>query len=111
MKTYKQIFLQTNKDKKPDTNLPDYKMSVLNGDDFIEIGAGWKKIGKTGAPFVSLSLANAYDKENQPLTYQNKNGDTIQRKGYIILDEKEYRELLKKITKETGEAYLENLSF
>lgn len=111
MKTFKFLNLTVNKNKKEGDNLPNYKLSTRDGEEFIEIGGAWKKQDKNNQTYISIGLANAFDKENKPLTYQNKNGDKLQKKGYVLLDEVEYRELLKKITLDTGEAFVENLDF
>lgn len=117
MKIYNAITLTVNKNKKEGDNLPNFNMSVMEKkmDDKVEfhnIGGGWKKLDKNGQSYMSLSLANAYNKETKErLTYTNKNGDVIPKDGYCIVSEPELRELMKKATANTGEAYNDNLAF
>ena len=115
-KTFKSITVTKNNLKELGDNKPDYNLSVKDGEiegksTFINVGGGWLKKNVKGDSYISLSLANAFDKDNNPLTYTNKNGDVLQRKGYVLLDEVAYRELLKKVTASTGEAFDENLIF
>lgn len=48
-------------EKKNDSQ-PDYRLSAKVGDDYVDIGAGWVKEGKSGK-FISFKLSDAY-KEN-----------------------------------------------
>lgn len=117
MKTWHSITLTVNKNKKEGDNLPNFNMSVADKKEdgkveFKNIGGGWKKLDKNGQTFMSLGLANAYNKETRErLTYTNKNGDIIARDGYCIVSEPELRELMKKVTAATGEAFDDNLIF
>lgn len=117
MKQFKSITLTVNKNKKPDNNLPDFNMTIKDGEkadgtaNFLNVGGGWKKQDKNGQTYMSLGLANAFDKENNPITYQNQNGQTVQRQGYVLVDEIELRELMKKVTLATGEAFNGNIPF
>lgn len=117
MKQYKHVTLSVNKSKKEGDNLPNFAMSVMDTNQdgktiFTAIGGGWKKLDKNGQSYMSLSLANAYDKNTKErLTYTNKNGDVIPKDGYCIVSEPELRELMKKVTLATGEAFNDNLIF
>lgn len=117
MKKYLSITLTVNKQKKEGDNLPNFNMSVMDKKqdgtaEFHNIGGGWKKLDKNGQSFMSLGLANAYNKDtNERLTYTNKNGEVIPKDGYCIVSEPELRELMKKVTANTGEAFNDNLIF
>lgn len=117
MKTYHSITLTVNKNKKEGDNLPNFNMSVMDKKQdgtavFHNIGGGWKKLDKNGNSFMSLGLANAFHKEtNEPLTYTNQNGDIKFKEGYVVVNERELRELMKKATDNTGEAFVENIPF
>lgn len=111
MKTFKSITLTVNKNKKIGDNLPDYKLSTKDGEDFIEIGGAWKKQDKNNQSYISIGLANAFDKDKRPVMYKNKEGKESQRRGYVILDEIEYHELLKKLHNATGEVFPEIIPF
>lgn len=117
MRTYHNITLTVNKNKKEGDNLPNFNMSVMDKKQdgtavFHNIGGGWKKLDKNGQSFMSLGLASAFDKEtNEPLTYKNQNGDILFKDGYVVVHERELRELMKKVTASTGEAFNDNLIF
>ena len=116
MKTYSNITLTVNKNKKEGDNLPNFNMSVMEKkmDDKVEfhnIGGGWKKLDKNGQSFMLLGLAKSFDKDNKPLTYTNQNGDVKFKDGYVVVHERDLRELMKKATLNTGEAYNENIDF
>lgn len=118
MQKFTSITLTVNKNKKPENNLPDFNMSVKAGENpdgtgkFINVGGGWKKQDKNGQTYMSLSLATAYNKDtNERLTYTNQNGDIIPKVGFVLVDETELRELMKKATANTGEAYNDLIPF
>lgn len=116
MKTYKSITLTVNKNKKEGDNLPNFNMSVMDKKQdgtavFHNIGGGWKKLDKNGQSYMSLGLANAFDKDNNALTYTNQNGDIKFKDGYVVVHERDLRELMEKATDNTGEAFVENIPF
>lgn len=51
------IFKNTKKEKETQ---PDYKLSAKINDEYVEIGAGWIKDGKSGK-FISVQLKKPYD--------------------------------------------------
>lgn len=117
MKTYHSITLTVNKNKKEGDNLPNFNMSVADKKEdgkveFKNIGGGWKKLDKNGQSYMSLGLANAFNKEtNEPLTYTNQNGDIKFKDGYVVVNERDLRELMKQVTDATGQAFVENINF
>lgn len=117
MKYYRNVTLTVNKNKKEGDNLPNFNMSVMDKKqdgkvEFKNIGGGWKKLDKNSQSYMSLGLASAFNKEtNEPLTYTNQNGDVKFKDGYVVVHERELRELMKKVTASTGEVFVENLPF
>lgn len=112
MKKYQNIILTVNKGKTPDNNHPDYEASVVEGEGkFTKIGAGWKKTGKNNFNYVSIALNQSFDKNKNPVMYKTKEGKEVQRQGFVIIDEKDYLELLKYRLQATGETSDDILPF
>lgn len=40
---------------------PDYRVSARIGEEYVSIGAGWKKDGKNGSKFLSIKLSEPFD--------------------------------------------------
>lgn len=55
-------------------------MAKVNGDDLVEIGAGWAKESKSGNKFLSCRLQNVW---------VDHSDRTKTRKGFAIADEKQ----------------------
>lgn len=55
----KNFIIQINKYKEND-NQPDYRIVAKDGEEFVEIGGGWKKKDKNNSPYISCSLKNTY---------------------------------------------------
>lgn len=53
---------------------------------FVDLGVAWVKKNKKGETFLSCQLENERE-------YQNKEGQTIKKEGFVILTEKEYKHL------------------
>lgn len=68
----KNFILQKNKFKDTDQK-PDYRLVAKEGDDFVEIGGGWKKQDKNGDVYVSCTLSKTHG----------------EKKGYKIVTEEE----------------------
>lgn len=51
------IFKNTH--KKEGSTQPDYKISMKVGEEYVEIGAGWIKDGKSGK-YISCKLSDSY---------------------------------------------------
>ena len=59
--TIKNFSIFKNQNKKKDTQ-PDYRLSTKIGDEYVDIGAGWKKTSKDGtSSFISVKLSDAYE--------------------------------------------------
>lgn len=72
----KTFVIQANKYKETDSQ-PDVRAVGKDGEEFVEIGAGWKKQDKNNKPYISVQLSKEYgDKE-----------------GYVVITEKEYNKL------------------
>ena len=56
----KNFIIQINKFKDSDTK-PDYRIVAKEGEEFLEIGAGWKKQDSSGKAYISCSLSKPYN--------------------------------------------------
>ena len=60
-------------------NAPDYRIMLSDGDDAIEVGAGWKRVGEKAGNYVSLMIddpvlvqpiyANLFQSSSDPTTH------------------------------------------
>jgi len=111
MKTFKTFTLNKNKQKTAGDTKPDYNISTKDGEEFVNIGGAWLKQDKNNQSYLSLSLASSFDKEKNPIMLETKGGEKYQKKGYVILEELEYHELLKKVNASTGEIFNDIIPF
>lgn len=47
-------------DKEGNDKAPDYRISGRDEDDFVEVGACWKKVDKNGNSYLSCKLRDEY---------------------------------------------------
>lgn len=76
------------KDNKGNDNLPNRQLVGKIGEQWVDVGVGWAKQKTDGTPYISVKL-------NEEKTYQNAKGETVPVKGWILVEEKKFNDLLK----------------
>ena len=91
MEKIKSFSIFKNTKKAEGSKQPDYKLSAKIGDEYVEIGGGWIKDGKSGK-FISVKLSDAWADHTKGTA----------RKGFCLLQEDE-TEIVKTYKPEVGD--------
>lgn len=93
IKRFTNYSITKNKFKK-DEKQPDYKMSIKDGDTFLEASAIWLKDAKDGSKFFSGMMQKVW---------RDHTDETKTRDGFVIVSENELNKLEKEVAYLKGE--------